>query len=124
MRNAIKLVFILMNEILKNFVNLIVMIYDLNEKKLLENDKSMQNHSRLLLRKYQTKRNYAKFSIEFLIAQSKFMKRILATYLEDIVLQRIMKVKTKKQRRSSIDFTRKEYKFELNDCEIKNDKIL
>ena len=42
---------------------------------------------------------------------------------ENIDLQRIMKVRIKKKRRISIDFSRKEYKFELNDCELKDDKI-
>ena len=39
------------------------------------------------------------------------MKRILTTYFKNIALQRIMKIKTKKQRRISTNFTRKEYKF-------------
>ena len=51
-RNAIKFVSMLMNEFLKNVASLIVMIYDLSEKKLLENEKSMQNHFKLLLKRY------------------------------------------------------------------------
>ena len=47
------------------------------------------------------------------------MNRIKLIYLNDIILQRIMKIKRENFKRISIDIIKNEIKFELEDCEIK-----
>ena len=127
----------LMNEIEKSSMNLISMIYDLSEKELdrimtttlaniLENSIDVAFESTTIV----------DFTIEFenneLInnastinalksdaSQTKLMNRIRQIYLNDIILQRIMKAKREDFKRISIDITKNEVKLELENCEIK-----
>ena len=88
--NVIKLIFMLINEALKNAITLVVMSYDLNEKNKLENEKSSLNRSRVFLKRYKFEKNQKESQIKSFFAQSNFMKRILTTYLKNKALQRII----------------------------------
>ena len=56
-----------MNKISKNVITLIAMLYDLNEKNEIKNEKSNLNRLKIFLKKYDSKKNQEKFSIKFFI---------------------------------------------------------
>ena len=119
-RIAINLVVTLLNESRKRVVRLVVMLYDLSEKKSFAkrevNDESFAN----TFQRDEEREVDEKSILDSLDNQLNIMTRIRAIYLDDVVLQRIVKIKRESKRRISMNITRIELKLELIDCKIKN----
>ena len=146
-RNVVNLVVALLNETQKTIVHLVVMIYNLNEKSLFEKKKIDEIFFTNVLEKDDEQRTieksiidifnvqfekliidildvqFEKLIIDILDAQSNIMTMIRAIYRDDVILQRVMKAKKEKERQMSIDITRIEFKFEFENCEIKNNLL-
>ena len=131
------------NEIEKSSINLIAMIYDLSEKKLeidetmivtfaniVENSIDIASKDTIIV-DFIFDNEFANNALvhesstinafEVDASQMNLMNRIKQIYLDDVILQRIMKAKRENLRRISINIIKKEVKLELDDYEIKND---
>ena len=127
----------LMNEIEKNSMNLISMIYDLSEEEL---DKTMTTTFANIIESSIDvafeNTTIVDFTIEIVnnefvndastinafendTSQTKLMNRIKQIYFNNITLQRIMKAKRENFKRISFDIIKNEIKFEFENCEIK-----
>ena len=138
-RKTVKLASMLLNESRKDVVELIIMLYDLSEEKLVdeksieelpikeirsENDEREVNEKPLIEEvegEVDGQKVNEEVSNDESNAQSDIMTLIRKTYFNDFVLQQLMKVKKLKKRRVSIDVIRAKIKFELNRCEIRDD---
>ena len=113
-RNAINLASLLMNEGQKKIIILTVMLYELSEERLFANEKSDEESSvKSILENEST--------ADSITAQLDIVELIRTTYFDDIILQRIMKSKRERLRRISSDIIKIEVRFELDDCEIKDE---
>ena len=93
------------------------MIYDLSEKNsFTKKEVNDESHANIFEKEEKRKINEKSFFDFFDI-----MTLIKATYFEDIILQRIMKVKRESKRQISMNITRTNLRLELNDYNIKND---
>ena len=132
-----------MNEIEESSMNLIAMIYDLSEKEfeidetmivtfanIVENSIDIASKDTIIV-DFIFDNEFANNALvhesstinafEVDASQMNLMNRIKQIYLDDVILQRIMKAKRENLRRISINIIKKEVKLELDDYEIKND---
>ena len=124
-RKAIALTSMLLNEATENVVKIATMIYDLSEEELLEGEESLQNRPTEPLEGQSQVRSHAESSEALITTQSDIMKRIIAAYSHDEVLQRIIKAKLTDDRRLTPDLYRAGLRLELIDCSIRElDKVL
>ena len=119
MRKVIKMTLDLMNEREKSVIRIAIMMYDLIEKEVFANEKSIEKSFASNLETSINEKSIEKLLVEKFIDQSNIMQQILKTYFQDDVFQRVMKAKRSNQRKISIDLVRKELKLKLKDCEIK-----
>ena len=133
--NVVNLVVALLNETQKTIVYLVAIIYDFNEKSSFEKKKINEKSFTNVLEKNDEQKTIEKLIIDILNVQleksiidifdvqSNIMTMIRAIYRDDVILQRVMKAKKKRKRQTSINITRIEFKFELENCEIKNNLL-
>ena len=112
-----------MNENQENVITLATMLYELSEKKLFANEKSDEKSSakRVLEKRSAVEKSEKESTIDSFTFQFDIVKQIRTTYLDDIILQRIMKSKRSDLRRISTDIIKIEVRLKLEDCEIKNE---
>ena len=129
-----------MNEIEKSLMNLISIIYDLNEKKfnkimittfanIIENlidivfdiiivNVTIEFANNEFVNDAFVNDAFAINAFKNETFQTKLINRIRQIYLNDIILQRIMKIKKNIFKRISTNIIKKRIKFELENCEI------
>ena len=122
-RKAIAVTSALMNENKKTIISLVAMMYELSEKKLYANEKSIKESSasKFLEVDSSSEKSLEKSLDDQLIAQPDIMQRIETAYSSDVTLQRIMKIKRNNLRRVLSNIIKKDVRLELDDCEIKNE---
>ena len=123
MRKIIEMTLDLMNEREENVTRIITMMYDLIEKNVLANEKSIEESFASNFETLIDEKSIEELFVEKLIDQSNIMQQILKTYFLNDVLQRVMKVKRFDHRKISIDLVRKELKLKLKNCEIKENLL-
>ena len=97
------------------------MLYDLSEEDSLEKQKNDEKSSTNDLEKNNEREIDEELLLDTFNDQSNIMKLIRAIYLDDIILQRVMKIKRESKRQMSMNITRIELKLKLEECEIKDD---
>ena len=103
-----------MNENQKKIIILTAMLYELNEKRLFADEKSNEeSFVKSVLENEST--------VDSFTTQLDIIELIRTIYLDDIILQRIMKSKRERLRRISSNIIKIEVRLELDDCEIKNE---
>ena len=125
-----------MNEIEKNLMNLISIIYDLNEKKfneimtttlanIIENSLNIAFDTIIVDFTIELANNefvndaFAINASKTKTSQTKLMNRIRQIYFNDVISQRIMKVKRENFKRILTNIIKKKIKVELENCDIK-----
>ena len=96
-------------------------MYDLSEKKSIV-EKSIE---KLTVNDVENEKNEQKINEELLVdddfnAQSNIMKLIKTIYFDDVIFQRLMKVKRLNKKRVFLNITKIEMKLKLVRCEIRN----
>ena len=115
-----------MNEREKTIASLIVMLYDLSEKKFDTDEKSIiESFAERHFEKNSIKeKSIENFFIDILIAQSNIMTQIIAVYFYDVNFQRVIEVKRLEFRRIFVDIIKTKIRLKLDDCEIRNNDLL
>ena len=115
-----------MNEREKTITSLIVMLYDLNEKKLDINEKSIiESFVKKHLEKNSIKKkSIENFFIDIFIVQSNIMIQIIVVYFYDVNFQRIIEIKRLKFKRIFVDIIKTKIRLKFDNCEIKNNDLL
>ena len=90
------------------------MLYELSEERLFADEKSDEKSSVESIFENES-------TVDSLTTQLDIIELIRTTYFNDIILQKIMKSKREKLRRISSNIIKIEVRFELDDCEIKNE---
>ena len=86
MKNATQLTFILLNEVKKNIIYLIAIIYKLNEQNNFDNEKlNIKSSSKLLIKTFKKKLNVKSTKI-FIIKVSNLLRQIKNAYKHDNVI--------------------------------------
>ena len=120
-RKVVELISMLLNESEKNVAWLIALIYDLNEKEFVD-EKFIEKSS---TERIQNENEKQKVNEELLVdefdVQFEIMKLIRAIYFDDIIFQRLMKIKKFERRKISINITKAKIKLKLKRCEIRDD---
>ena len=96
-------------------------MYDLNEKKSTV-EKSIE---KLTIDDAENEKNEQKINEKLFVdddfnAQSNIMKLIKTIYFDDVILQRLMKIKRLSRKRVFLNITKIEMKLKLVRCEIRN----
>ena len=125
-RKTIEMTSTFMNEREKTIASLIVMLYELNEKKFETDEKSTiesfaKKHFENDLIK---KKSIKKFFIDIFIVQSDIMTRIIVVYFNDDNFQRVIEIKRQNFRRIFANIIKIEIRLKLNDCEIRKNDLL
>ena len=118
-RKVIEMTFDLMNEREKNLTRITIMMYDLIEKNVLANEKSIEKSFASNFETSTNEKSIEKLFVEKFIDQSNIMQQILKAYFLNDVFQRVIKVKRFDHRKISIDLIRKEFNLKLKNCDIK-----
>ena len=114
-----------MNENEKNTIELIVMLYELNEENFFANKKSIEKS---LVEENFENSHFNEKSIEKslkknFIVQTDFVARIKIVYSDDVIFQKIIQSKRKNRRRIFKNITKSKMRFELDDCNIINEML-
>ena len=120
-RNVVTLVVALLNENRETIVRFVVMLYDLSEKNSLEKQKNDEIFFTNNLEKNNEREIDETLLFDIFNDQSNIMKLIRTIYFDDIILQRVMKIKRESKRQMSMNITRIELKLKFKECEIKDD---
>ena len=123
MRKVIEMTLDLMNEREKNVTRITIMMYDLIEKNVLANEKSIEKSFASNFEASINEKSIEKLFVKKLIDQSNIIQQILKTYSLDDVFQRVMKVKRFDYQKILIDLIRKKLKLKLKNCEIKENLL-
>ena len=117
-KKTIKITLKFINEKHEKIATLTVIIYKLNEKKLYTK-KKLNNDT--LINKSQLEKNSKKNFANSNFNKLNVINKIKIVYLNNVILQRIIKNKQKKHKYISTNITKTKIKLKLNDCELKND---
>ena len=125
-RKTIEMTSTLMNEREKTIASLIVMLYELSEKKFETDEKSTVESSakRHLENDLIEKKSIEEFSIDIFTVQSNIMTRIIVVYSNDDNLQRVIEIKRQNFRRIFANIIKIEIRLKLDDCEIRKNDLL
>ena len=90
MKNATQLIFMLLNEMRKDVIYLITIMYELNEQNDFDNKKlNIKSSSRPLIKAFKKKLNVESTKI-FTIKASNLLRQIKSVYKYDNVIQNII----------------------------------
>ena len=122
-KKIITVIFALMNENKKIVISLVVMMYELSEKKFYTNEKSIKKSfaSEFFEINLSSEKSLKKSFDNRLFVQSDIMQRIEIVYSNDVTLQQIMKIKRNDLKRVFSNIIKKNVRLKLENCEIKNE---
>ena len=120
-RKIIEIVLKFMNDNREKIIELIVMLYELNEKRLYTNEKLIKkSFAKNILENSINEKLIEKSFIDNFIIQTNIIKRIKTIYLDDKVLKKLMKYKRENLKRIFSNLIKFEFRLKLKNCEIKN----